>query len=167
VVAVAAPRSLDVIRDLDAGVSFPGQALAGSETALVLFAAAWHGKQDAYWIADAGLRATCIDMDEGRLDEMRALYPDDWTFLCTDVYLWSRIVRLGGPSYDVVTLDPFTNQFDRCAEMLPTWCALANNVVILGMDDRDINAPVGWRIVDRRKRSDFNGGVYWVVLERA
>lgn len=163
-VAVASPRSLNEIRDLDAGVSFPGLALSGSETALVLFAAAWHGKQDAYWIAQAGLRATCVDLDEGRLREMMELYPRDWAFRQMDAFTYHEGCEV---VYDVVSLDPFTNQFDRCADMLPVWCALARNVVILGMDDRELEAPVGWQIVDRRKRSDFNGGVYWVVLERA
>jgi hypothetical protein len=167
VATVVAPRSLDEIRDLHAGASFPGEALADSETALVLFAAAWHGRQDAYWVAQAGLRATCVDLDRGRLEEMRAMYPDDWDFVQDDVYAFGIESDVNERRWDVVSLDPFTNQFDRCAQMLPTWCKLASNVVILGMDDRQLEVPEGWRITDRRKRSDYNGGVYWVVLERA
>jgi hypothetical protein len=151
--------------DLDAGAVFPSQALSECSTALCLFSAAWHGRQDAYWVSKRGLTAKCIDIDQGRLDEMRSMYPAGWTFGCTDAFLWARLVSQGPPSFDVVTLDPFTNHFDRCADMLETWCGLARNVVILGMDERDLDAPDGWQIVNRIQRSKYGGGVYWVVLE--
>lgn len=159
-----APSSLAEVCDLESGVSYPGAAIRGHETALCLFCAAWHGRQDAYWLADAGLRTTCVDFDEGRLREMHDIYPDDWEFLVGDAFDTKHWRNM---QWDVVSLDPFSNLFDRCAENLPLWCSLANHVVILGMDDRPLEAPDGWRITDRRKRSDYLGGVYWVVLERA
>jgi hypothetical protein len=97
---------------------------------------------------------------------MRAIYPDDWIFEQADAFTWQwDVQRLGDNQWDVVTLDPFTTHFDRCADMLDSWCRLARNVVILGMDDRELDVPDGWQIVQRRRRSRYNGGVWWIVLE--
>jgi hypothetical protein len=165
--AAVAPVALKQIVDHDAGLVFPRQVLSDSSTALCLFSAAWHGRQDAYWVAKRGLRATCVDLDAGRLDEMRNLYPSDWEFIQHDAFDFPAMhcERVATRDWDAVVLDPYTNHFDRAAEYLPVWCAVANNVVILGMDGRDLEVPHGWQIVQRRKRSHYNGGVWWVVLE--
>ena len=154
--------ALAVVVDRDAGLVFPRQALSDSRTALCLFSAAWHGRQDAYWIAEAGMTATCVDLDGGRLDEMRDMYPQHWEYHRSDAWEFAR--RATG-KWDVVTLDPYTNHFDAAEQHLEDWCRLANNVVVLGMDGRRVEPPDGWQVVQRRKRSHYNGGVWWIVLE--
>jgi hypothetical protein len=130
----------------------------------MLFCAAWFGRQDAVHIADAGLFATCVDTDEEKLLEMRGLYPDDWTFVCSDAFAFAK--QTGG-RWDVVSLDPFTDKFQLCAAMLPLWCDLARRVVVLGTGpDVALSIPDGWKLSDLRRRSDFKGGVYWAVLTR-
>jgi hypothetical protein len=70
--------------------------------------------------------------------------------------------------WGVVTLDPWTNQFQRCADNLQAWCWLARHAVVLGTGhSTDVTAPAGWRVADVRKRSEYDGGVFWTVLERA
>jgi hypothetical protein len=161
-VAVAHPW--DKVRD-EADQSYPTHLLPDCETALVLFAAAWHGRQDAVFCADAGLTATCVDLDDLRLDEMARLYPDDWTFVCADACDFAE--QTSG-QWDIVSLDCFTNDFRRCAELLPLWCDLARKVVVLGTGPGvALSVPDGWRLSGLRHRSDFAGGVYWAVLERA
>jgi hypothetical protein len=162
-----APRSLDAVRDDNAGVSYPGHALIGHRTALCLFAAAFHGRNDAYWLADAGLLTTCVDTDRQRLDEMKAIYPNDWGWEVDDAFAFADMAAVLGRQWDVVSLDPFTNLIPQCVDMITLWCHLARHVVILGtLHDTPVWAPNGWRAIEARHRSNNFGGVYWTVLER-
>jgi hypothetical protein len=44
---------------------------------------------------------------------------------------------------------------------------MARKAVILGTGvGTEVSAPDGWHVSDVRKRSDYDGGVYWTVLER-
>ena len=163
---MTAPATLDDIRDLHSGVTYPGHLMEGCETALLLFCAHWHGRQDAYWIADAGLVGTCVDVDGEKLAEMQAIYPAGWHYVEADVFEFPVTNR--GQQWDVVSLDPWTNQFNSCALHIDLWCSLARKLVVIGTGhDTKIEPPDGWRITDVRKRSDYNGGVYWTVLEPA
>lgn len=163
--AVTAPATLDEIRYLNAGAVFPGPLLKDCDTALVMFAAGFYGMQDAYWIADAGLTATCVDADGDKLEAMRRLYPDDWRFVRHDVYTFPD-GEPEGSQWDVVSLDPWTNEFSRCAEYVDLWCSLARRFVFLGTGlSTKVEPPVGWRIRDVMKRTDYDGGVFWTVLE--
>jgi hypothetical protein len=143
-------------------VSYPRALLHYGDTAAVLFAGAFYGKQDAYWLARAGARAVCVDTDGEKLEAMKAIYPAGWQFVVADVFDWVRITRR---RFDVVSLDPYTSDMDRCAELLPSWCRLARRLVIIGMKhDTDLDAPDGWSIEGIRHRSSYCGGVYWGVL---
>jgi len=160
--SVTVPASLEDLVDLHSGASYPAIP-HGCETALILFSAHWHGRQDAYWILQAGLVGWCVDKNERRLREMAAIYPDSWQFVPSDVYEFAEAAT---HTWDVVSLDPWTNQFQECADRLPLWCSLANRMVILGTGhDTSVKPPGGWRLTDFRKRSDYNGGVFWTVLE--
>lgn len=155
--------SLDAIREQGAADLYPRHVLAGCKDALVLFAAAFHGKQDAVWIADAGLTATCVDVDQFKLMQMEDAYPDDWEFVCADVFEYAARTD---HQWDVVSIDCPSNLFVRCAEILPLWCLLARKAVVLGCEGRTLAAiPDGWRETERLHRSNFAGGVYWAVIE--
>ena len=47
------------------------------------------------------------------------------------------------------------------------WALLFGNFVIGTGVTTWVEPPVGWRITDRRKRTDHDGGVYWTVVEPA
>ncbi len=144
---------------------FPVDALEGSTTALVLFAAAFGGRQDAWFIADAGMRATCVDIQLKPLLEMRHKFPEHWDFVVFDAYDFPQHTR---KLWDVVTADVATNDFDRAAAMIEDWCGLARRTVILGTGEHtQLEVPEGWKLVERLHRSDYAGGVYWAVLQRA
>jgi len=156
---------LAAIQDLEAGATYPGHLLDGCDTALVMFAAGFLGKQDAYWIADAGLKATCVDVDAAKLQQMQTMYPDAWHFVIQDAYDYAEH-DAGRWTWDIVSLDPWTQDFDRCAAQIGTWCYLANRAVILGTGAATrVTPPKGWNITEIRKRSDYMGGVYWTCLE--
>jgi hypothetical protein len=167
---VKAPETLEDLKTNDG--NYPHSVLVGCETALVVFAAGFLGQQDAVWIADAGLRATLVDEDAAKLNYMRGLYPDDWKYHCADAYAWcsatEQAILTTSPNgqWDIVSLDPWTNQFDRCADMIATWCRLARHAVIIGTGtDTVVEPPAGWEVTDVRKRTDYDGGVFWTVLE--
>lgn len=160
--AALAPDSLDDVRVEADRELYPRRVLAGCETALVLFAGAFFGRQDAVWIHDAGMRATCVDVRP--LDAMAALYPAGWEFVEADAFEFCE--RSGG-QWDVVSVDCPTNLFRRCAESLPLFCDLARRAVVLGSDGSRVVAPAGWVVTETRQRSSFRGGVYWDVIERA
>lgn len=141
--------------------TYPTAHLTDCRDALVLFAAAFGGRQDAYWIAQAGLQATCVDHDDGLLGAMVLAYPHGWEYVHADAFLYaSTTARL----WDVVSIDCPTNLFGACADALPLWCELARKLVVLGSDDRTLTPPAGWEMVERRFRSANYGGVYWQVL---
>lgn len=158
---------LEDLRDDANGKTYPRQALRVARRALVLFAAGFLGRQDAFWIADAGMHATCVDMDATKLRLMETLYPPTWQFVESDAFLFAETEHGLARTWDVVSLDPPTNLFDDCASELPLWCALADQTVVMGVGrDTEWKNPDGWYTADVRERSRFQGGVYWAVLRR-
>jgi hypothetical protein len=156
------PRTLEEVRDRFGRDIFPHDVLEGCETALVLFCAAFHGRQDAFWIADAGLRATCVDLDHDKLAEMQHVYPDDWEFVNDDVFEFAVTYQ---DAFDVVTLDPNSDRIQQCADELELWCSLARHAVILTTQPGTrLTIPQGWKLHTRIYRSTFNGGIYWTVF---
>jgi len=158
------PVSATVPRHADNQESFPQHLLEGCEDALILFSSAFNGAQDAIWILDAGLTGTCVDIDIDALNRMEELYPTDWTFILTDAY---QYVGQVSQQWDIVTVDCPTGQFDRAADFISLFCHRAKKAVILGTGvGTKVQAPEGWEITDRRRRSSYDGGVFWTVLER-
>lgn len=158
-----------MVTDTSSG-PYPVEHLVGCRTALILFAAGFLGINDACWIADAGLRATCVDLDGERLSEMQPMFPKDWTFVRGDAYRnagFSPMLKVES-QWDVVSCDPFTNQFEKCADNVDEWCRFARHVVILGTGTHTVvEAPDGWRVADKIRRTDYAGGVFWTTLVRS
>jgi hypothetical protein len=142
--AVTAPQALTDIESLYCGSVFPNpQVFQGCETALCLFSAEWLGQQ------------------------MEAIYPDGWRFHTADAYEFARHAANQGRAWDVLTMDPWTGQFDKCAQLIDLWTAITRRVIVLGHGNYRLPAPAapaGWRTLDVIKRSDFKGGVYWYVM---
>jgi hypothetical protein len=156
---------LDSIRSV-ADDTYPRERLKGVSSALMGFCAAFMGRQDCIWVADAGIKATAVDTELEHLELMRVAYPDGWEFVNADVYDYAAKRYAEGVSYDLVSLDPSTNQFGEVAALCALWCSIADKCVIFGTDqDTEINPPFGWREADRVFRSVKYGGTYWAILE--
>lgn len=154
-------ESLDEIRARGNRDIFPTEILPGCSTALVLFAAAFLGEQDAAWIEEAGIVGTCVDHDEDRLKEMVRIYPDRWIFVNQDVY---RFAGKATWHWDLVTVDCPSNEFDKCERLIELWCGLARISVVLGTAPgaSSVTAPDGWRVSRTIRRSPIAN---WTVLE--
>lgn len=140
---------------------YPTEILARCETALMLFAAGFLGEQDAAWVEEAGLVATCVDNDRERLVEMAAMYPDGWTFVCEDVFRFARSAKW---RWDLVSVDCPSGAFEKCERLLPLWCSLARVGVVLGTAPGvRVATPDGWRVVRTVRRSPIAD---WTLLER-
>lgn len=145
---------------------YPVWTLKGCDTVLVVFAAEFRGMNDCAWIVEEDVRATCVDINQGKLDAMKDDYPDDWEYVCADAYDFAAECAAGPYKWDVVSLDPFTNHFQVCADNIEQWCQLARRAVIIGTGtDTIIMSPPGWQQTDCVRRSDYQGGVFWTVLE--
>lgn len=150
---------------IDASV-FPIDVLEGAESGLVLFAAAFLGRNDAIHYAEAGVPdVTLVDIDGERLEEMRALYRSpSWEWLERDAFAFAREAREAGRVWDVVSVDTFTGEaLERSVGDLEAWTSIARRAVVV--TSRRTSAyviPDGWRS-RRVKRSVL---VEWLVLER-
>lgn len=142
---------------------YPTGVLRGTESALILFGAAFLGVNDAIHFAKAGIaRVTVVDIDETRLERMRPLYPDSWEFVAADAFAFADERRDEGMLYDLVSADPFSDLMPRCRESLPTLCALARRFVVLGVEHGlTPAAPPGWR----GRRFERSAPHDWFVLE--
>ena len=148
------------------GNPYPTGILEGHETALCLFAAGFYGAQDGYWIHQAGLRATCVDIRPGRLAEMKQMYPDDWDFVVEEVFDFTERAEIERRRWDIVSVDCPSGMFDECAEHADLWCSVARHAVILGTGrNTAVSPPDGWTATGKVRRSNYQGGVYWSVLE--
>lgn len=145
----------------DAG-PYPVELLEGCRSGLILFGAAFLGRNDAIHMLDAGVICDVVDIDQVKLDEMAHLYPADWHFYATDAWWFAEASRV---RYDVVSVDTWTG--DLAAESLkslPLWCSVARKLVTLTVepDTEAVLIPAGWKssVVRRSKKAD------WLVLER-
>jgi O-antigen/teichoic acid export membrane protein len=178
-----APSSLDDVRRSADPASFPIAAVAGAESAACFFAAAFHGRNDAIFLADAKVTdVVCVDVDDVKLAAMREIYPASWRFVVGDAYAAAEDLRARGEKVDVVIADAWQSDADRALEALPLWCAIARRRVLVTvpkawLDERrlaaDAAAVEAWlrerhgldlRVESLHWRADWSGGVWWLVV---
>lgn len=144
---------------------YPAEKLAGLETGLVLFAAAFEGHNDAIHFAEAELETTCVDVDGEAIARMAQIYPRDWKWAVDDAWRYAEDARAIGESWDAVSVDTFTGDaMARSLESLELWTSIANRLVTATYTSGAPAAitPRGWR-ADLFERAQ---GVFWLVLER-
>jgi len=130
-----------------------------------LFAAGFLGQNDAIHMWRDGMRVTCVDRDQDRLEEMRGLYPDDWLFLPGDAWASAADWRAQDARWDVVSVDNFTGEIEpRVLDSLPLWCSLARRLVTVTLGNGSgYVVPDGWRGRTMRRSPIAS----WLVLTRA
>lgn len=116
---------LDEVRER-AGV-FPTWVAEDASTAACFFSAAFMGVNAEVHLTTAG-SVLCVDTDQERLDEMRALYPPTYHFIRSDAF--RALDSLQGQHFDVVTADPFTNLMRPCLDRLSDFRAISGKLVL-------------------------------------
>jgi hypothetical protein len=162
---MSGPASIAEVRR-EASV-FPQELLEACDSALMLFCAAFSGRNDCVWVEEAGITdVLAIDVDARKLDTMREIYPASWIFVCTDAFSAAHVLKAGYA--DLVCVDAFGGEdAEKALSMLEDWCRLARKFVVLtSIGQVEHDTPAGWtsRFI---RRSDHLGGCYWLVLERA
>lgn len=144
---------------------YPAHLLPETGTALGLFAAGFHGWNDCIHFARKGLQTTCVDIDQDKLLEMAAVYPEGWEFRVDDAWEFAERSALEGREWDVVSVDPFFGDAaERAWETLYLWVTLAKSMVTLTVkSDTQLNTPDGWTS-SFYPRSD---NAAWLVMRRA
>lgn len=143
---------------------YPAHLLPFGGSALALFAAAFHGQNDVIWFAQAGMTATCVDIDADKIADMALTYPIDWDFRCRDAWAFAERARTCGDMWDVVSVDTFTGDAeDRSVDSLELWTSLARSLVTVTVTPRvKYRIPEGWCAWLHERAP----GVSWLVLNR-
>lgn len=144
---------------------FPENELRGCKTALMLFCAAFMGRNDCIWVAQTDIVATCVDTDGEKLAAMGAIYPEAWTFTHGDAWQVATRLQKRGETFDLVVCDTWTGDLlDRVLASLDLWTSLANRVVLTTYKrDLPYETPAGWRASVLARTTN----VEWLRLKRA
>lgn len=158
-------------------LAFPRAILDGVKSVLILFASGRGGATDGRWFAEAGLDdVTLIDWDASSLERMKRHAPATWKFAIGDV-MACRPTGVFARSYDHVSADPPSQLAPEIISRVPYWLAPAGKSATVtlyrhcfigepALDAPELVPPVGWTFTDLIRRSDFRGGIYWLVCER-
>jgi len=144
---------------------YPRDLLAGCESGLVLFAAAFLGHNDAIHFAEAGVpNVTLVDVDGARLEEMQDLYRDPtWTWLEADAWDVAHSAHRLEAKFDAVSVDTFTGAaLERSLGDLELWTSIAGRfVTVTATRDSSYRVPRHWRsrVLARSTLA------YWLILE--
>lgn len=143
---------------------YPADMLAGCETGLCLFAAAFLGWNDAIHMARNDMTVTCVDRDRDRLAEMANLYPPEWRFRTEDAWRFAHDVSLFGDQWDAVSVDTFLGDAtERSLRTLDLWCSLARRCVTVTIPAGTAPAvPAGWRSYEFPRSEKAS----WLVMQR-
>lgn len=142
---------------------FPSHVLKPSHKVLSLFSAAFGGKQDVKYIHEAGVEnCLLVDINAACLSRMDFPYQK----LCADCFEFIDKAHAKREKFDIIVSDHWTGQdkeihgtyFEKLSQMAP--------ILILGICQQYINTLPSLPKGTYYKRSDFNGGVYWRLINR-
>lgn len=144
--------------------TYPGYLLSRGGTGLALFAAGFHGRNDAIHFVRHNMTGHCVDIDETKLREMEAVYPRSWSFTHADAFEFAEQMATFGAEWDVVSVDTFLGgTTERSLEMLDLWSLLARDLVTVTVPvGVEPDPPEGWSasVFSRSDRAS------WLVLRR-
>ena len=144
--------------------SYPGYLLKRGGTALSLFAAGYWGWNDCIHFLRHNMACDCVDINAKKLEEMRGLYPETWTFTTADAWSFAKEAAIQGRTWDVVSIDTFLGDAtQRSIDSLAMWSMLADQMVTVTVPLKaDIKPPPGWTsfMFPRSPRAA------WMVLQR-
>ena len=163
--------------------AFPTQELHCINSAVCFFVAQFFGKNDVYHVYHSGVpNVTLVDFDEERLNHMKSIYPDHWTYLLGDAFEIADKLKLEGKKYDLVISDPFSEGIRPIyvAQYFPFIDLASKRLIHIAQHSMLEDASCGQESVDIKnailnkwpeldllevyKRSTHDGGTFWSVF---
>lgn len=156
------------------GLAYPTRILEGCESGLLLFASGRGGQTDGWAFSDLS-PVVAVDWDHGTLERLKKAAPSHWDFILEDAFEFAQTY---GSQFDVVSVDAPSHFAPTLIEHIPLWLSIAGKAATItvyrhcfagqpSLQAPELEAPNGWRFTDLIKRSEFRGGIYWLVAERA
>ena len=85
---------------------FPTDAIKHKRNALCLFCARFYGRSDVIHVHDiCPDHMTLVDYDAPSMEDMKLIYPVQWTYICTDYKEFLQQASQSGLSYDLIVCD--------------------------------------------------------------
>jgi len=167
----------------------PKYVFEGSESAAFFFCAWRHGRADVIQAYNNKTpHVHLIDRDEGKMDEMRLIYPPSWTYEVGDAFEVSkRMIRDGENQFDIVVCDPWAGQTPAIlTKSFRYFYLLSRRFYVAFVTVMDWFVPQGLEIKAQAVSAHLSkihgekivvrdvvyralgdrGGAYWLVIER-
>jgi hypothetical protein len=174
--------TIKILRDQAA--RFPVDAIKHKRNVLCMFCAWFYGRSDVIHVHDACPdQVTLVDYHAPSLEEMKLIYPPDWTYVHEDYKEFLRQADQDGLTYDLIVCDAFKDLGEKVGwDSLPTIMRLCSDTFItnyfpemfgaLGVEPDDLDGlsraatqRTGVDVVFNRTLERSNG-VYWVVMRK-
>lgn len=142
---------------------FPSHVIKPKHRVLSLFVAAFGGVQDVKFVHAAGVKE-CVMVDMNAASLKRMEYP--YHKLCSDCFEVIDRIHASKEKFDVITSDHWTGQdgqihskyFEKLRDIAPT--------LILGISQHYMNTLPSLPEGLYYKRSDYQGGIFWRLIQR-
>ena len=159
--------------------TFPCAILSEVNTAISFFSAHFHGLNDIVHLYQNNVKNIWInDLNEKLLRETAELYDLQDYMLPGDAFEVARLCAEAEMSFDLVVCDPFTGLMKEVIED-QSFYNICSRYLVFGVT-KSLILEKGNGDLDRMfrklsdqftvqsavKRSDFKGGVYWVLLSK-
>jgi len=144
------------------GMGFPSSILQPRFTVLSLFSAAFGGEQDVQFIHKAGVvDCELIDIDYNKVSALGEKY--GYKYSSIDAFI---LIEVETFQRNIIVSDHWTNQDAKIhGKYFDKLKSLATDYLILGISQAYIDTLDAIPEGDYYYRSDFQGGVYWRVIE--
>lgn len=149
---------------VDKAINFPVELLHPDQKALCLFASAFGGGNDVRHLKFHMLKdVELVDNDAKTLREMD-LY--GYKLTLGDAFKVIAEKVLNREKYDIVVSDQWTNMDELIhGKWMPELKALCRGWLIVGLSQTYLNEHPEYKPERMMKRSDYRGGVYWVIID--
>lgn len=155
-------------------MTYPVDLLHDIDSVLLLFASGFGGINDGCHVREAGIaQVTAVDTDAVTLAAMEAEYPDHWEFEQMDAF---GLCRYTTRRWQLVSADLPSSMPLEMVDRLPLFTRVAERYVVSTVCRHNFPgevsleelpaAPEGWRYRQLVRRSDYRGGIWWLVSER-
>ena len=124
--------TVDILR-MQRSTAFPAEAIHGKRNALCVFCARFYGKDDVIHVHDVNPdHVTLVDDDAQSIEDMKLIYPEDWSFVVDDYRRYLQRALEVGAKFDLIVCDEWPAMAKEVAwECLPLIMNLCSDMLII------------------------------------